>query len=89
MFSTESPVDIRFFVWADAIVRDVHENNRIEWVDDNAFDGTRLGTLRGFVNSPDNMAHAIVRVTLDSGFEHEVSLVDLMSARFNNGYARR
>ena len=89
MFSTESPVDFRFFVWADAIVRDIHERNRIEWLDKNTLEGSRTGTLRGFIGHPENMAEAVVRVTLDSGWEHEVPLVDLMNARWGSGYARR
>lgn len=87
MFTTESPVDMRFFVWAYLIVDDVHENRRIEWLDDNTLDGSRKGTLRGFTqDNYDSMAEAIVRVTLDSGWEHEVPLVDLMNAKFRSGY---
>lgn len=89
MFTTESPVDMRFFVWAYPIVDDVHAGRRIEWLDDNALSGSRTGTLRGFVGDPENMAEAIVHVTLDSGWEHGVSLVDLMNAAYRNGYAKR
>lgn len=89
MFTTESPIDMRFFVWAYPIVDDVHERRRIEWLDDNTLDGSRKGTLRGFIGNPENMAEAIVRITLDSGWEHEVPLVDLMNAALKNGYAKR
>ena len=90
MFTTESPVDMRFFTWAYLIVEDVHDRKRIEWLDDSTHTGSRIGTLRGFINDGgDNIAEAIVRVTLDSGFEHEVMLVDLMNAKFRNGYTRR
>lgn len=89
MFTIESPVDMRFFVWAYPIVDDVHENRRIEWLDDNTLDGSRIGTLRGFVNSPESIAETVVHVTLDSGWEHEVPLVDLMNAALKNGYAKR
>lgn len=85
MFTTESPVDMRFFTWAYLIVEDVHDRKRIEWIDD----GSRIGTLRGFTNSPESMAEARIRVTLDSGREHEVMLVDLMNAKLRHGYARR
>ena len=87
MFTTESPVDMRFFVWASRIIDDVRERRRIEWLDDNTLDGSRKGTLRGFVNhDTENMAEAVVRVTLHSGWEHEVLLVDLMNAKFRHGY---
>ena len=88
MFTTESPLDMRFFTWAYLIVEDVHERKRIEWIDDSTHTGSRIGTLRDFINSPDSMSEARIRVTLDSGWEHEVMLVDLMNAKFRNGYAR-
>ena len=89
MFPTESPVDMRFFTWAYLIVEDVHERKRIEWIDSDTLTGSRIGTLRGFTNSPESMAEARIRVTLDSGWEHEVTLVELMNAKFRHGYARR
>lgn len=89
MFTNESPIDMQFFVWAAPIVDDVHERKRIEWIDTDTLDGSRKGTLRGFNNSPDNMAEARIRVTLDSGAEIEVTLVELMNAAHRHGYTRR
>lgn len=90
MFTTETPVDLRFFVWAAPIIQDIQDYRKIEWVDDKTLAGSRTGTLRGFINDGgDDIRQAIVRVTLDSGWEHEVSLVDLMNAQIKCGYARR
>lgn len=89
MFTTDSPVDLRFFTWAAPIVQDIRDRRRIEWLDDDTFDGSRTGMLRGYVGDFDNIAEAVIRVTLDSGWEHEVLLVDLMNAALRHGYARR
>lgn len=90
MFTTDSICDIHFFVFAFSIVEDVHENRRIEWKDDNAPGGSRIGTLRDFTQHHEShtMPTAIIRVTLDNGFDHEVLLVDLMNADRNGGYER-
>lgn len=90
MYTTDSPVDLRFFTWAAPIVQDIQERRKIEWLDARSFSGSYRGMLRGFINDGgDNIAEAIVRVTLDSGWEHEVLLVDLMNAQVKCGYARR
>lgn len=89
MFTSDSPVDLRFFTWAAPIVDDVSNRRRIEWLDDATFDGSRTGTLRGYANNFDNIAEAVIRVTLQSGSEYEVWLVDLMNAALRHGYARR
>ena len=90
MFTTESPVDLRFITWAAPIVDDVSERRRIEWVDDSTLTGSRTGTLRGYNDDGgDDIRRAIVRVTLKSGWEHEVPLIALMNAAYRHGYARR
>lgn len=89
MFTTDSTVDLRFFTVAAPIVQDVHEERRVEWLDPSAFEGSRTGTLRWFVDDTGSMSEARIRVTLDSGWEHEVMLVHLMNAAFGGGYARR
>ena len=90
MFTTESPTDLRFIKWAAPIIQDVSDYRKISWVDEDTLDGYRSGTLRGYINDGgDDIRQANVRVTLDSGFEHEVMLVDLMNAACTSGYARR
>lgn len=90
MFTIDSPFDLRFFVWAAPIVQDIQDRRRIEWLDADTFDGSRTGTLRGYINDGgDDLRQAVVRVTLRSGWEHEVPLVDLMNAKIRHGYAKR
>ena len=90
MFTTDSPVDLRFMVWASPIIQDVRGHRRIKWVDTDTLDGSRSGTLRGYItDGGDDIRNAIVRVTLDSGWEHEVSLVTLMNASHRGGYTHR
>lgn len=89
MFTTESTVDLRFFNVAAPIVQDVHEERRVEWLDQSSPTGSRTGTLRWFIDDTVSMADAVIRVTLDGGFEQDVPLVNLMNAAFGGGYARR
>lgn len=90
MFTTDSPVDIHFITFASPIIQDIQDGRRIEWIDADTLDGSRSGTLRGYIiDGGDDIRQTRVRVTLDSGFEHEVPLVTLMNASFNHGYARR
>lgn len=90
MFSADSPVDLRFITWAAPVIQDIHDCRKIEWLDARSFSGSYTGTLRGYItDGGDDIRQAIVRVTLDSGWEHEVSLIDLMNAKNRHGYARR
>lgn len=90
MFTTESPVDLRFIYWASPIIEDIRAHRHIKWVDHDTLEGSRTGTLRGYIDDGgDDIRQAVVRVTLDSGWEHEVLLVDLMTASQRGGYARR
>ena len=90
MFTTDSPVNVHFIKWAGPIIQDIERRRRVEWVDRNVLDGSRKGTLRGYSdNGGDDIRNAIVRVTLDSGWELEVSFLELMNAAYNCGYARR
>lgn len=90
MFTTESTVNLLFFKWASPIIQDIQRGRRVEWLDGRSFSGSYTGTLRGYINRvDDDIRQANIRVTLDSGFEHEVMLVDLMNAAYANGYAQR
>lgn len=90
MFTTDSPVNVRFFTWAAPIIQDIEARRRIEWVDDETLLGSRKGTLRGYYNNGgDDIRRAVIRVTLLSGTEYHVPLVTLMNAAFKGGYARR
>ena len=90
MFTTDSPVDLRFMYWASPIILDVRAYRRIKWVDHDTLKGTRTGTLRGYItDGGDDIRQAVIRVTLDSGWEHEVSLIDLMNASRRGGYTHR
>lgn len=88
MFTTESPVNLHFFNVAAPIVEDVHEERRVEWLDQSSPTGSRTGTLRWFIDDADSIAGARVRVTIDGGWEHTVPLVNLMNADWGGGYAR-
>ena len=87
MFTTDTPVDLRFMIWAGPIVQDIQRRRRIEWLDRDTLDGSRTGTLRGYSDDGgDDIRQAIVRVTLTSGWELEVPFIDLVNASRRGGY---
>ena len=89
MFTTDTPVDLRFMIWAGPIVQDIQRRRRIEWLDRDMSDISRRGTLRGYHDDGgDDIRQAIVRVTLDSGWELGVSILELMNAAQRGGYRR-
>lgn len=89
-FTTNSPIDIRMIQAMGWVIDDICSKRKIEWVDDDSPTGTRIGTLRCIEDTQvEDPRQATVRVTLESGFEHSVLLLDLVNAKQNGGYAFR
>ena len=89
-FTTDSPISIGMIHAMGWVLDDICAKRKIEWVDEDTLSGTRIGTLRNIENRDvDDPRQATVRVTLESGFEHSVLLLDLVNAKQNGGYAFR
>lgn len=89
-FTKESPLNIGMVHAMGWVLDDICAKRKIEWVDENTLNGTRIGTLRCIEDTKvEDPRQATVRVTLESGFEHSVLLLDLVNAKQNGGYAFR
>ena len=89
-FTIDSPLNIGMVHAMGWVIDDICAKRKIEWVDENTLNGTRIGTLRCIEDTKvEDPRQATVRVTLESGFEHSVLLLDLVNAKQNGGYAFR
>ena len=90
LFTKESPLNIDMIQAMGWVIDDICAKRKIEWVDEDTLSGTRIGTLRNIENRDvDDPRLTTVRVTLESGWEHSVLLLDLVNAKQNGGYAFR
>lgn len=89
-FTKESPLNIGMVHAMGWVLDDICAKRKIEWVDDDSPTGTRIGTLRCVEDTKvEDPRQATVRVTLNTGFEFSASLLDLVNAKQNGGYAFR